>query len=153
MTKPSQTTIDQFLAVKRLAVIGVSRRSVQYSRMLFRELLKQGYDAIPVNPSADQIDGRPCHKSVKDISPIPQRAVIILPKEKTEQALIDCADVGIRDVWLLPIGNCDDRFFAQAQQRQINLIAGVCLFMFLPHAAVIHRLHGSLLKLFHAYPK
>jgi uncharacterized protein len=153
MAKPSQATVDRFLAAKRIAVIGVSRATGQFSRMLFRELLKQGYDAIPVNPSTAEIDGKTCHKSVQDISPIPDRAVIILPADKTEQALIACADAGIRDVWLLPLSTCSDHLLAQAHQRNVNLIAGVCMFMFLPNAAFIHRFHGGILKMFRAYPR
>ena len=42
--------ICNFLGHKRLAVIGVSRNSKDFSRVLFHEFLKRGYDAIPVHP-------------------------------------------------------------------------------------------------------
>lgn len=153
MEKVTRARISEFLSAKRIAVIGVSRKPKEYSRLLFEELLKRGYDAIPVNPAADQIDGKPCFRSVQEISPTPERAVIVLPQDKTERAVIDCADAGIRDIWLYPLSRGDNRAIAQAEQRGLNLITGFCLLMFLPNTSFIHRLHGGILKLVGAYPK
>ncbi len=44
--------IDGFLALKRVAMVGVSRDPRDFSRMLFREMKKRGYDMVPVNPGA-----------------------------------------------------------------------------------------------------
>jgi uncharacterized protein len=153
MAKITRARIRDFLAAKRIAVIGVSRKPKEYSRMVFEELLKRGYDAIPVNPAAEEIDGKACFKTVKEITPTPERAVITLPKGKTEQAVLDCAQAGIRDIWLYPLSRSDNGVILQAQQRGLNLITGFCLFMFLPNAAFVHRLHGGILKLVGAYPK
>lgn len=153
MKKASQSQIDQFLSVKRLAVIGVSRSEKQYSRMLFRELLKQGYDALPVNPQVDQIDGKTCHKSIKDIAPVPDRAAVVLPKDKVEQAVLECADAGVKEIWVLPIGSGSAAVQELAKQKGVNLIAGECMFMFLPNAIWVHRLHGTILKILRKYPR
>jgi len=96
----TKAAINNFLAAKRIAVIGPSRSRIKYSRMLLRELLRHGYDVIPVNPNAVEIDGIRCFKKIGDISPAPERAVIILPEDLTEQAVLDCADAGVKDVWL-----------------------------------------------------
>ena len=96
----TRAIINNFMAAKRIAVIGPSRSRIKYSRMLFRELLRHGYDVIHVNPNAVEIDGIRCFKKIGDISPAPERAVIILPKDPTEQAVLDCADAGVKDVWL-----------------------------------------------------
>ena len=153
MAKITREGIGQFLSAKRIAVIGVSRKPNEYSRLLFRELIKHEYDAIPVNSAAEELDGRVCFRSVKDITPTPERAVIVLPEDKTEQTVLDCAEAGIRDVWLHPLGSRGTRAILQAEQKGLNLITGLCLFMFLPKAAFIHKLHGGVLKLMGAYPK
>ena len=100
MAKVTRAAIDGFLAAKRIAVIGASRHEKEYSRSLYKELLSHGYDAIPVNPYVEELDGRRCYKNVKEISPAPERALIVLPEDKTEQAVIDCADAGVKDIWL-----------------------------------------------------
>jgi hypothetical protein len=49
MAKVTRKKIDEFLSAKSIAVIGASRNKKEYSRSLFQELLKHGFDAIPVN--------------------------------------------------------------------------------------------------------
>jgi predicted CoA-binding protein len=156
MAKVTRQAISDFLAVKRIAVVGASRDTKQYSRSLFEELLKHGYDAIPVNPNVDELGGRRCFKNVKDIKPAPERALIILPEDKTEQAVLDCAEAGVKDVWLhrhVAGGVSDTRAIFRAEERGLNLITGYCMFMFLPHSPFLHRVHGGIMKLVGIYPK
>ena len=156
MAKVTRAAIDGFLAAKRIAVIGASRHEKEYSRSLYKELLSHGYDAIPVNPYVEELDGRRCYKNVKEISPSPERALIVLPEDKTEQAVIDCADAGVKDVWLhrhVAGGVSDTRAIFRAEERGLNLITGFCMFMFLPKSAFIHKLHGGIMRLVGIYPR
>ena len=52
--------IDGFLALKRIAVVGVSRNPKEISYTLWQELRQRRYDAVPVNPAATEIDGKRC---------------------------------------------------------------------------------------------
>ncbi|HEX2767666.1 MAG TPA: CoA-binding protein [Geobacteraceae bacterium] len=152
----TRASINNFMTAKRIAVIGSSRSQIKYSRMLFRELLKHDYDVIPVNPNAEEIDGIRCFKKIGDISPVPERALIILPEELTEQAVLDCAAAGVKDVWLhrhVAGGVSDTRAICRADEKGVNLITGYCMFMFLPMAPLFHKFHGSLLKIIGKYPK
>ena len=54
--------IQDFLDHKRVAVVGVSRESRDFSRGLFREFVKRGYDMVPVNPDSKEIEGRQCYQ-------------------------------------------------------------------------------------------
>jgi hypothetical protein len=156
MAKVTKVKIDEFLSAKRIAVIGPSRNHKEYSRSLFRELLKQGYDAIPVNPNIEELDGRKCFKNIKDISPAPERVLILLPEDKTEQAVLDCADAGIKDIWLhrhVAGGVSDTRAIYRAEEKGLNLITGFCMFMFLPKSSFFHKFHGGIMKLIGIYPK
>jgi uncharacterized protein len=156
MAKVTRAAISDFLAAKRIAVIGASRNQKEYSRSLFQELLKHGYEAIPVNPYVEELDGRKCYKNVKEISPAPERALIVLPEDKTEQAVVDCADAGVKNVWLhrhVAGGVSDTRAIFRAEERGLNLITGFCMFMFLPKSPFVHRLHGGVMKLVGIYPR
>ncbi len=156
MAKVTRAAIADFLSAKTIAVIGASRDEKTYAAGLFRELLKHGYDAIPVNPHASEIAGRPAYKNVADIQPAPERALILLPEDKTEQAVLDCAGAGIKQVWLhrhLAGGVSDTRAIYRAEEHGIQLITGFCMFMFLPRAAFFHKLHGGVLRIMGAYPR
>ncbi len=156
MAKVTRAAIDEFLGAKTIAVIGASRDEKTYSGMLFAELLKHGYDAIPVNPNAGEIAGRKAVKSVGEIQPTPERALILLPEDKTEQAVIDCADAGIKKVWLhrhVGGGVSDTRAIFRAEERGLQLITGFCMFMFLPRTGFVHKLHGGFMKVVGAYPR
>lgn len=156
MAKVTRAAINDFLSARRIAVIGPSRNRKDYSRSLFRELLRHGYDAIPVNPNVEELDGRKCFKNIRDISPVPDRALILLPEDKTEQAVLDCADAGVKDIWLhrhVAGGVSDTRAIFRAEEKGLNLITGFCMFMFLPKAPLFHKLHGGVMKLIGIYPK
>ncbi len=47
---PALETIEDFLAQKRIAMVGVSRHPKDFSADLFQELRRRGYDMVPVNP-------------------------------------------------------------------------------------------------------
>jgi predicted CoA-binding protein len=73
MASTSRAIIDDFLAHKRIAFVGVSRNASDFSRQLWGELKRRGYDLIPVNPDAAEIDGVPCVPAVTAIEPAPDR--------------------------------------------------------------------------------
>ncbi|MEK7406827.1 MAG: CoA-binding protein [Acidobacteriota bacterium] len=147
--------IDEFLAQKRIAVVGVSRRPSDFNRKLFDEFRRRGYDAVPVNPQAKEIDGQPCFARVQDISPPVDAALLMTPARVTEQMVRDCAAAGISRVWMYRAvgrGAVSQAAVDYCQAHGIQVIAGRCPFMFFPGTAFFHRLHGVFLKLTGGYP-
>ncbi len=147
--------IRDFLAQRRIAMIGVSRNPKDFSRQLFRELAKRGYDMLPVNPAARDIEDRRCFTNVKDIEPAPDAALLMTSSSATLQAVRDCAAAGIRSVWMYRAGgqgavNAEAVAFCHA--NGIALVEGHCPFMFLPRASFVHRAHGFILKVIGNYP-
>jgi uncharacterized protein len=150
----SKARLDRFLAAKRIAVIGASRNEKAYSRQLFREFVKHGYDAVPVNPNAPEMDGRKCWGSVREINPRPDAAVIVLPESQREAAVRDCLDAGVNDIWVYgKVALAAVQQDAAPGRPERNVITGLCPFMFLPQPAWIHRFHAGLMKLTGTYPK
>ena len=43
--------IEEFLALRRVALVGVSRNPGDFSRSLFHDMCERGYDLVPVNPT------------------------------------------------------------------------------------------------------
>lgn len=155
MPKVSMEQIRAFLNAKRMAMIGVSRDAKSYSRQLYKELQKQGYDMVPVNPNASEIDGQIAVAHISQVSPKPERVILTLPEKLTEQAVIDCAQAGIKDIWLhrhVAGGVSDHRAIFRSEENEMNLITGYCMFMFLPKSGFIHQLHARIMKLFKLLP-
>lgn len=156
MAPPSLALIEAFLAEKRLAVVGVSRRRQDFTRRLWEELLRRGYDALPVNPLAAEIAGRRCYRRVQEIEPPPGAALLLTRPAVTEQVVRDCAEAGIRRLWLYRAvgrGAVSQEAVAFCQAQGMPVVAGLCPRMFLPEAGWIHRLHGWLWKIGGGYPR
>ena len=62
------TAVADFLAGKRIVVAGVSRTGRAPANAIFRRLQQCGYEAIPVNPNATELEGA---RSYPDLSSVP----------------------------------------------------------------------------------
>jgi predicted CoA-binding protein len=130
-------------------VAGVSRKEREYSRAVFRELVKRGYDVVPLNPAATEIDGVRCFASVADVSPAVDAVLVLLPAESAAEVVRDCARAGVRRVWLR---NDAPEAGELCRQSNADLISGYCPLMFLPNGAFFHQCHAFGLRLVGRYP-
>lgn len=156
MAVVTKKTIDDFYGKKRIALIGASRSSKKYGRHLLEELKKKGYDVVPVNPNADEIAGIKVFKSIKDVRPAVEGAIVVVPPAQQEKVVNEVADAGIKDIWLhehVMKGVTNPAAIGIAAQRGLNVIVGFCPFMFMPGTAPFHKFHGMIMKFFGAYPK
>jgi predicted CoA-binding protein len=148
--------IEHFLGLKRLAVVGVSREPKDFTRALWREFVQRGYDVVPVNPGAAEIDGRPCYARVQDIQPPVEGALLLSPASATAQVAADCSMAGVQAVWMyraVGAGAVDPKAVAFCKAKGIRVIPGECPFMFLPQTPFFHRIHGFCRKLIGTYPR
>jgi uncharacterized protein len=154
--KPSLETVEDFLAQKRIAMVGVSRSPADFSISLFQELSKRGYDMVPVNPNAKEVLRRKCFACVQDIEPPVDAALLMTSPVATEAVVRDCAEAGIRRVWMHRAGGdgaVSDQAVQFCQEHNIKVIPGECPLMFLPRSATVHRLHGFIRRITGRYPK
>lgn len=152
----SMERIRDFLGQKRFALVGVSRQPKELSRALFREFVARGYDTVPVNPEADQIDGRPCFARLEDIQPHIDSVLLMTTPAVTDRLVRDCAAAGIKRVWMYRgggTGAVSKEAIQFCESNGISVIPGECPFMFLPGGAWVHRLHGFVRKIAGSYPK
>jgi uncharacterized protein len=148
--------VHDFLKLRRIALVGLSRDPKDLSRVLFREMCDKAYDMVPVNPAVGELESRRCFARVQDISPPVEGALVMTPAPKTEQVVRDCAEAGIRHVWMHRgggQGSVNPEAVDFCRQQGIHLVEGYCPFMFLPHTQFFHRVHGFFLKLTGGYPR
>ena len=77
------------------------------------------------------------------------------PFYATLQVMQDCAEAGIRHVWIYRAsgrGAVSPEAVEFCKQHEIRVVEGHCPFMFLPATAFPHRAHGFLLKITRRYP-
>ena len=145
--------IDDFLAQKRIAIVGVSRKSTEFANGLFRFMRDQGYDVVPVNPNAAELEGATAYPSVKAIPGSVDAALIMTPPRVTEAVVRDCAEAGIPRVWLhraIGDGATSEAAIAFCRENGIDVVPGRCPYMFL--GGFPHNLHGWILKITGNFP-
>src|SRR5512143_2500003 len=133
-----------FLANKRVAVTGVSRTPKTHgSNTVYKRLRERGYEVFAVNPNASEVEG---DRSYKDLSSIPggvEAVVIGTRPERAEATMRECAELGIKHVWMHRgpgAGSVSPAATAYGRQHGITVIDGGCPLMFAPTADVPHRL-------------
>ncbi|HEY6002063.1 MAG TPA: CoA-binding protein [Anaeromyxobacter sp.] len=141
----------EFLRAKRIAVVGVSRHEKDFSRMVLRELARRGYDVVPVHPGMKEAEGRPCFERIQDVSPPPDAALLMTAPAVTEQIVGDCAEAGVRRVWMhrgAGAGAASEEAIAFCEAHGIRVVRDLCPFMALPGAGLPHRVHGFFRRTF-----
>ena len=149
----TQAEIDSFLAPKRFAFVGVSRDSGHFSRAVFREFRKNGYEVIPVRPDAIEIEGVHSHAALCELLPPADCVLVMLPREGIAGAASACIAAGVKRVWFYRgAGGLDGKAIEDCRTHGIDVIAGECPLMFLPNAGWVHRFHGWLRRISGTYP-
>ena len=133
-----------FLANKRVAVTGVSRTPKTHgSNNVYRRLRERGYDVVAVNPDTGQAGGDRCYPDLASI-PGGVRAVVIGTRpELAGDTMRECAELGIRHVWMHRgpgAGSVSPAAAGYGRQRGISVIDGGCPLMFGPTADVGHKI-------------
>jgi hypothetical protein len=92
--------IEDFLAQKRIAVVGVSRSGDSVANLIYNKFKSAGYTVYAINPNATTVEGDPCYPDVKSTPEHPDAAMIVTTREVTEKIVRDCADAHIDRVWM-----------------------------------------------------
>jgi len=147
--------VEDFLALHRIAMVGVSREPKDFSRSLFREMCERGYDMVPVNRVATEIEGRESFQCVQAVRPVVEGVLIMTPAYETIRVVRDCAEAAINRVWIYRAGGTgavSEEALAFCRDHGIAVVEGHCPFMFFQSTGFIHRAHGFFLKIAHRYP-
>jgi hypothetical protein len=148
--------IDDFLALKRIAVVGVSRNPKELSSTIWQELRQRRYEAIPVNPNTDLIDGQRSYARIQDIQPPVDGVLIMTAPSVTDSVVRDCAAAGVKHVWMhrgMGRGSVSASAVQFCESNGMDVVEGFCPYMFLPATPLFHGLHAFGKKLTGSYPR
>jgi len=92
--------VQDFLALKKIAVVGVSDKRDTGCNLAYTKLKENGYQVYAVNPRITTFNGDACYADLKSV-PEKVDAVFILTSPKvTEQVVQQCVELGIKHVWM-----------------------------------------------------
>ena len=140
---PIKEAATEFLAHKRVAVTGVSRAPQSHgSNVVYKRLRERGYEVFAVNPNATEVEGDPAYHDLGSIPGGVDAVVIGTRPETAEEAMRECADLGIEHVWMhrsFGAGSVSDAATAYGRERGITVLDGGCPCMFDPTADLGHK--------------
>jgi predicted CoA-binding protein len=148
-----EAKVRDFLAQKRIAVVGVSRDNSHHpvGNLIYRRLKNTGHDVFPVNPQMPTFEGDRCHPDLKSIPGGVDGVVIITRPETTERIVRDCSAAGVRRVWMhqsmVKGSSVSAAAVEYCRQHDIDVIAGACPMMYGPAVDLGHACMRVILKL------
>ena len=135
-------SIDTFLRGRRLAVAGVSRHQGQAANAVFRRLKGSGYEVLPINPHASEVEGTRCYANVAAVPLQLDGVVIATAPNISAQIVRECGEHGVRRVWFhrsFGIGSVSEEAVRECHARHIDCIVGGCPLMFCDPVDFGHR--------------
>jgi predicted CoA-binding protein len=148
----SRAMVTDFVAQRKLAVVGVSRQGRKFGNTAFRELKAKGYKLVPVHPQAETIEGERCYPNLASLPEPVDGVLVVVPPAETEKVVREAAAAGIKRVWMQQ-GAESPAAIKFCQENGLNAVHGECILMFIEPAAWFHRAHRWVWKLLGKLPK
>lgn len=119
-------TVDGWLRKRRIAVCGATPKRDRWGYRVFRRLLDEGYDVIPVHPVAPHVDQIPCHATLADIPGGVDAVSVITPPSASLEVVRAAAEIGSPPCWFQP-GASSDEVLAEARRLGVATLDGPCV--------------------------
>jgi acetyltransferase len=135
--------LDALFAPKSVAVIGASRKPGSVGSVVLRNLLRGGFagPVMPVNPKADEIQGRRCYGALSKLPCPPDMAVVAVPPSAVAGVIGELGEIGCRGAVVLSAGFAElgeagraemERILAAAKPHLLRLVGPNCLGLLSP---------------------
>jgi uncharacterized protein len=117
--------IDQMLALKTWAVVGLSNNPDRAAFGVAKVLIEKGHIVIPVHPKAETVHGQTGYAKLSDI-PVPIDVVDIFVNSDLAGAVVNEAiEVGAKGVWL-QLDVIDEGAVARAKDAGLLAVMNHC---------------------------
>lgn len=123
----SDSDIKKFYDLKNIAVVGISKNEGKAAHYVPKYLIGLGYNVIPVNPTAGEIQGR---KSYPAVSSVPEKIDIVdifRPSEDVPAVVQDALKKdGIKVIWMQE-GIYSEEAERMAKEKGIEVVYNRCM--------------------------
>ena len=122
----SDAEIKEILSMTNVAVVGMSRDPSKDAHLIPKYLIDNGYNVIPVNPTAEEILGRKCYKSLLDVPDKIDIVDVFRPSEHVPPIVNDAIAKGVKVVWM-QLGISNKEATQEASEHGIKVVYNRCM--------------------------
>jgi len=144
-----------FLALRRIAVAGVSRTAKSPANAIAQRFREHDYEVFAINPSGETIDGHPSFEAVDAVDGGVEGVVVVTNPAHALEIVPQAARAGAAWIWfhqgMGPV-SFDDEVLRAAREAGLNVIAAGCPMMYLAPDG-FHRCARGLFRFFGRIPK
>lgn len=145
--------IDEFLAQKTLAIVGVSRSGKKFGNTILKDLSRLGYRLLPIHPDAREVGGVPAYPSFAALPEPVGGVIVVVPPARAEQVVSEAAAHGIRRVWLQQ-GAESPEAIRFCEEQGMSVVHGECVLMYPKPASMwAHGVHRWIWELIGRTPR
>ena len=125
------SAMQRIMNPKAVAVIGASDGEGKIGNSVMKNIINGGYAGAlyPINPRADEILGKKCYKSVKDIPEDVDVAIFAVPAKFCAAAMTEVGEKGIPGAVMIPSGFAEvgekemqDELLAEARKYNVRVM-------------------------------
>lgn len=155
---PIAQAADEFLSHKRIAVAGVSREAggKHGGNVIYLRLKERGYEAFPVNPNADTVEGDRCWHDLAAIEGGVDGVVIATNPAASADVAREVVTLGIKRAWIhraFGAGSHTKEAVEILKTGGVTVIEGGCPLMFGATSDGGHRFLKTILTWTGAVPR
>jgi predicted CoA-binding protein len=123
----SASEIRKILKLRNIAVVGMSNTEGKPANFVPKNLIENGYNIIPVNPTTSEVLGR---KSYASISDVPEQVDIVDVFRRSEDVPIVVEDAinkkGVKVIWMQS-GIYNKEAERRAKENGIDVVFNRCM--------------------------
>ena len=135
-------SVARFLSGRRFVVAGVSRSAQQPANAVLRKLRACGFEAIPVNPNAQELEGEACYPDVASVPGTIDGVIIATHPEVAAEVVRQAHARGVNQVWFhrsFGAGSVSEEAVRESRERGVDAIVGGCPLMYCQPVDLGHR--------------
>jgi predicted CoA-binding protein len=118
--------IKDIFALKKIAVVGMSRHPVKAAHFVPKYLSEQGFDITPVNPTTNEILGKKCYPDISSVQDPIDIVDIFRPSEQVLLVVQNAIKKKPKVIWLQE-GIHNEEAENLAREHGIDIVFNRCM--------------------------
>ena len=98
--KKLDNLVQDFLAQKKIAVVGVSDKRDTGCNLAYKKFNENGYQVYAVNPRITAYENDVCYPDLRSIPEKVDAVFVLANPQVTDQIVQQCVELGINHVWM-----------------------------------------------------
>lgn len=144
-------SIESFLKLKNIAVIGVSSKSKGFGVAVYNHLKDNGYTVFAVNKNGGYSGNIKLYNTLAMIDQKVDGIITVVPPSETEIVLQEANELGIKNIWMQQ-GSESVNALEFCKENNIDVVHNECIMMFVEPVKSIHSFHRWINKIVGKYP-